>query len=55
MFKCDNCGTLFDEPRTIKHESYIGSGMWEKYIKNVCPICCFDDFEEVVEQDAEAE
>ena len=35
MFKCENCGLIFDEPKEI-HENH-GEGIWE--VMYVCPNC----------------
>lgn len=35
MFKCSECGQIFDQPEEIRN--YHGEGMWET--KSACPYC----------------
>ena len=48
MYKCNICGTEFDEPRVIDTtENLDGESGWEKRREVVCPVCCTSHFEDV--------
>lgn len=48
MYRCNRCGTEFEEPAT-KQESrgeFWGTPAYEEF--SICPCCKSDDFEEIV-------
>lgn len=61
MWKCDNCGALFDEPE-VERESYEGyygvSGMFSDrhyFSIEVCPSCGSEDIDSYCEEEDELE
>lgn len=50
MYKCNDCGNIFDEPAT--HEEYHSEVDASEYW-DVCPYCGEDNFDEYYEEDEE--
>ena len=55
MYKCDECGAVFDKPKYVKEYmgEFWGSPAYETWA--VCPNCKSDDIEEVDEEEEEEE
>ena len=61
MYKCDDCGSTFDEPEIVSYckEEYngvadlFGHQTWGTY--DACPDCGSEDFERFTEDDDEEE
>ena len=57
MYKCNNCGCLFEEPCVVRttYENYYGVGGLfpnHHYLSyECCPNCRDEDFEEVEDED----
>lgn len=57
IYKCNNCGCIFDEPIEIRttHEAYNGVlGLFPNshiLMYSACPNCHDDDFEEIEDED----
>lgn len=57
MYKCLECGQLFDEPaRIFDDPSPSGVSLVRRYyVWHVCPYCGEDDIEEAFDEDEEDE
>lgn len=63
MYKCYNCGAIFEEPdyETISKEDYFGVGsMFPRYSHTyftleTCPNCHSEDFDYYYEEDEDEE
>lgn len=49
MYRCNNCGEIFEEPKAIYERHGLEYPPFEKIY--VCPECGVDDMEEVDEDD----
>lgn len=50
MYKCSDCGKIFEEPRRVKEYSEAwGRPVYEEWF--VCPVCESTDFDEYSEDD----
>ena len=56
MYRCQNCGSRFDEPNFIEYyaENFYGVGSWfdskNTIIVRECPRCGSDDIEEICDE-----
>ena len=51
MYRCESCGTVFDEPAIIKENRPDADGFFETMNYAVCPVCGYSGYEEVSEED----
>lgn len=52
MYKCDDCGRIFETPKTVHDQVPYGSGYVQGPAHCVCPYCN-GDYDEVTEDDGE--
>ena len=53
MWRCNSCGTIFDEPCVYSYiEDMNGEGAYQQFFVPKCPCCDSEEIEEVYE-DAE--
>lgn len=54
MYQCDVCGSLFEEPLTIKdsqiHTELSGNPV-EHFYNHLCPFCGAEEIEDYMEED----
>lgn len=51
-YRCEICGVKFDEPRlSEKRVNLDGENGWWTDVQAYCPVCGYQEFEEIVEED----
>lgn len=51
MYKCHGCGELFDAPKVRYGEASEYWGASYRVSFNACPVCGWDEYEEVKDED----
>lgn len=53
LYKCDDCGAVFDEPDEFSwREEMSGDGWaWQTFTERYCPICGSQDFDRYYGED----